>query len=130
MQYFENLPDQCPPCRASDASFDSALRFVSSVDPKKLTIDDFKSYAALGQRRPNTDPCELASCSFFKDSGCKGFKAARKLPKLRQKPVARLSIPQGSGKSTVNEKGHIHFWMYVSFDPLTHIQEVIEYDAA
>lgn len=130
MQYLEKLPDQCPPSTATDQALDGVLRFVSEGDVSSLTIEDFLSYAALGQTRRNADPCDLASCSLFANEYCEGFKTARKFPKLREKPVARVSIPLGSGMSVVNKKGHIHFWMYNSFDPVSSVVEVIRSDAA
>lgn len=130
MPYFEVLPDQCPPESATDQPLDGVLRFVSSSDVSSLSIQDFLSYAALGQTRSNADPCDLASCSLFANEHCEGFKTARKFPKLREKPVAKVSFPAGSGMSIVNKKGHIHFWMFRTFDPISSVVEVIQNDAA
>jgi hypothetical protein len=130
VQYLEDLPEQCPPSSASDQPLDGVLRFVSGTDISSLSIQDFLSFAALGQKRRNANPCDLASCSLFANEYCEGFKTARKFPKLREKPVAKVSIPSGSGMSIVNKKGHIHFWMFKAFDPVGSVVEVIQSDAA
>jgi len=130
VQFLEELPEQCPPGEAAELEHENALRFVSSDEVTSLSVDDFLSYAALGQTRRNADPCDTASCSLFKSEDCEGFRTARKFPKLRTKPVAKMSIPTGAGMSIVNKKGHIHFWMYKCFDPLKHVVEVIPHDAA
>ena len=107
-----------------------AWRFVPTPKQSELAIDHFLSFAALGEDRPSTDPCLMRACSLFSSRTCVGFKKALKLPKLRQKHFAEVSIPKGAGQSLENDKGHISFWMYGSFSPMDHVQQVVENDTA
>ena len=93
-------------------------------------MDHFLSYSALGETRHGVDPCLLASCSLFTKIDCKGIKMAKRLPKLRDQNLVELEIPVGAGLSLTNKNGHIHFWMYDNFDPVSAINQVIENDAA
>ena len=125
--FSEPLPPQCPPANAVDAAYPKALRLVDASKVDEVCEKEFLSYAALGNSRPNVDPCAFASCSLFESETCKGFKAALKLPKLRGKKIAEISIPQGSGLSTRSSSGHIHFWRFIGFDPIPFVKEVREH---
>ena len=128
--FLEDLPPtNCPPSEAEDKAF-VAWRFVSTSNQTELAMDHFLSFAALGEFRPGADPCVMRACSLFASRDCSGFKSARRLPKLRAKHIAEVSIPNGAGQSLENNKGHISFWMYSSFSPMDHVQQVIENDAA
>lgn len=123
--YAEALPDQCPPSVAVDAAYPLVLRFVPAASADEVVDEHFLSFEALGEPlRKNIDPCSWASCSLFESERCAGFKDAAKLPKMREKRVAVLSLPEGAGRSTRNSRGHIHLWRYAGFDPLSLVTEV------
>jgi hypothetical protein len=117
--FSENLPGSCPPTDASDVEFTEVWRVVSGPT---LGVSDFYSHAKLKiVRLPMVSECDHASCSLF-TSRDKVSTLAKRLPKTRfENPyVVKLSIPEGSGMSLQNTRtGHVHFWMFSSFDPLT-----------
>lgn len=129
-KFLEDLPSSnCPPAEAVDKAF-FAWRFVPTADQASLVLDHFLSLAALGVKRPKADPCKMAACSLFVSRECKGFSKAKLLPNFRNKHYAEISVPEGAGQSLENNQGHVSFWMYKSFSPMDHIQQVIENDAA
>lgn len=122
MKFLEDLPPKCPPEAAEDRAIQSAFRVVRNLNP---TVDEFKSYAALGRPlSPMDDICRFASCSLFL---CRE-KASRlaKMPRMRAsgaKFIAEITIDSGSGLSLIKNK-HVDFWMYSSFDPPSSIRAV------
>jgi len=121
MDYWEDLPDQCPPVDSVDDAIALAYRLVFS-DP--ASIEHFKSHAALGKPPlPSVDGCRWASCSLFTSKDA--VASIGRLPKMRAKGphVAHVSIPQGSGKWKASGN-HVDLWMYAGFDPLSAVQLV------
>jgi hypothetical protein len=128
--FHECLPPHCPPNGATDASYPSAIRLVDASSVDQLVETEFSSFAALGENRRGCDPCDLASCSLFESERCESFRNAVRLPRLRSKKIAEISIPLGSGLSTRNSSGHIHFWRFASFDPISSVKEVRDHGYA
>jgi len=119
MEYLEELPQDdgvCPPEAASEAELEGAYRVVYNNPP---TLNDFLSHKALGQEvRPGVKSCIWSACSLFLD-GTKAKQIAGRLPKSRTRNphLALVNIPEGSGKSIINERTfHVSFWMYKDFD--------------
>ncbi len=112
----ESLPDNCPPTDAVNVAYDAIYRFLPSNPPEDSHFD---SYAAKEKPRPEVvDLCRWSSCSFFLAKKT----AIKLLPKLRGrfKFLACLKVPEGSGLSK-EKKGHIDFWFFNTFDPLSAI---------
>jgi hypothetical protein len=85
--------------------------------------DHFESLAAKGkQMPPGMDPCRWASCSL-----CCNMKVVHKKRKLKSLQkythVAKMKIAAGSGTLLIGG-GHIDFWMYDTFDPISAIVDV------
>lgn len=125
LKYFETLPEDCPPRAATDQEHKEAWRFVKAQSLDEIEMNCFLSQNAKGEIRPGVDPCGLASCSLFESTKCEGFLSARKFPKLRGLSSVRLSIPKGAGVSKKDSRGHIHFWMFADFDPISRIEELV-----
>lgn len=121
MEYWEQLPPQCPPATAADVALSGAFRIVFNNPPTK---DDFKSKRALGhEMEPDGDECRFSSCSLFTCVRKVGNVAG--LPKVRARNpfVASIDVPVGAGKSLTRKK-HVDFWMYSTFDPVGAVVDV------
>jgi hypothetical protein len=69
------------------------------------------------------DPCRWASCSLFADLDTVAKKRAA-FKKLRKYGyAAQIKIASGSGFLLEN-RGHIDFWMFDTFDPIAAIVQV------
>lgn len=125
--YCEELPPSCPPAKAIEDAIGPVFRRTDQDPPSK---DDFVSHAALGKKAAfPVDPCRWASCSLFRDKS-QIANISSKLPKPRTFAnfIAELTIPAGSGRWIEGKKGHIDFWMYGAFDPLTAVTTVESLD--
>ena len=123
MKYKEKLPEtSCPPNESLEDSLSEVWRFIPEPTAK---MEDFLSHNAKGHiNRRNADECAFASCSLFNS-----IARVRELAKtqfFKKMHAAELNIPKNSGKYTVGSKGHIDFWMYDSFDPLSAIVQVLK----
>jgi hypothetical protein len=122
--YGEKLPDQCPPDHALDEALTDVYRLVRTDKPDQSC---FASRFALGEIKPEeykaTD-CEWASCSLFAS-----VDAMLKIKGLRRrnKFVAKLQIPENSGRHVVDKKTHIHFWRFSAFDLSNAVESVWEH---
>jgi hypothetical protein len=122
MNFWEVLPDKCPPEKAADVAIAVAYRCVTSEKPSK---SDFLSQAAKKRALlPLGDACKHASCSLFTCPD-KAQNIAYRLPKPREGGpfVAHLTISTGAGVSLQKNK-HVDFWMYDTFDPVAAITKV------
>lgn len=122
--YGEDLPEQCPPDEAQTHALTDVYRLVPVEDPDQAC---FASYFALGIEKPdhyNATDCEWASCSLFSsvDAMLK-IKGLRK----RNKFVAKLQIPQDSGRHVTGKNKHIHFWRFSTFDLSAAVESVSEH---
>ena len=117
----EVMPESCPPANASELERQEAYRFVEASD---VTIDDFKSKAALGLSvPPNMCACKWASCSLI--PGEYPNSKIRKLPLFKHRNfMARVQIDEQSGIGAKTER-HIDLWMYATFDPTSAVKEII-----
>lgn len=121
--YCEELPEACPPLDAVGNPLSNVYRRVDTAAP---VASDFASHAFLGKEpKFPVDPCKWASCSFFRDKK-KISDISKKLPKPRTFAnfIAQLDIPADTGRWKEDKKGHIDFWMYASFDPLSAIVDI------
>jgi hypothetical protein len=118
--YREKLPAACPPEAAHDMACNEAYRLLPSAS---ALTDHFESLAAKGiPMPPGMDPCRWASCSLCCDM--ETVRKKRKLKNLRKYThVASMKIAVGSGMLLIRG-GHIDFWMYDTFDPISAIVRV------
>lgn len=122
--YCEVLPPSCPPADASEHDLQTVFR---RIDSSTATPQDFMSHAALGKKALHpVDPCKWASCSLFR-SKTQVVNISARLPKPRSFAnfVAELNIPAGSGKWMEGKRGHIDFWAYAAFNPLTAVSTTV-----
>lgn len=120
MEFCEPLPDKCPPHQAEDKAYGEAWRVVEGSQPG---AKDFASHAKKGiPKRPTDSECDHASCSLFTSRTTIAGLVTR-MPKTRFKDphIAKLAIPKGAGLSLENNRSHVHFWMFASFDPVAAI---------
>ena len=124
MDFWEDLPHQCPPVDADDSAVEGVYRLVSVEAP---TEADFKSARALGKKLPpNVDECRWASCSLMYDP-----KPLLKLPKFKSyKWAAKLAIPEKSGLGHMSNGNHIDYWWAKQCDIKGCIVEIIEAENA
>jgi hypothetical protein len=109
----------CPPSEAKQPTEQWVLRLVPD---QIVRSSDFLSHHGLGKKRPSSiDPCRWASCSVFRDTKpLTELQALCKLPNLaHMKFVLKMKIRETSGVILPGPKGHIDFWQYAEFDPLT-----------
>jgi hypothetical protein len=113
MNFLEALPDLCPPRDAADAAYPAAFRFVKIDNKDDLCDEHFLSHAALGQSKPlQVDGCSWASCSLFESRTCADYVRVSKIPKFKNKRIAKLNVPFGTGLSMRSSGGHINLWAY------------------
>lgn len=113
MTFFETLPELCPPQSAEDFAYPSAFRFVKVDAKSDLCNEHFLSHAALGQPKPKqVDGCSWASCSLFESLDCDDYIRVSKIPKFKNKRLAKLKVPFGIGVSLRSSGGHINLWAY------------------
>jgi hypothetical protein len=123
--YGEALPSQCPPDDATDEALDPVYRLVPQQQPD---LSCFASHNALGKAKPPTvkaSDCQWASCSLNRT-----VDALLKIKGLRKRNrfVAQLSIPNGSGLCLEDDKsGHVDFWRFDHFDVSKAVQDVWEH---
>jgi hypothetical protein len=126
MGFRETLSNDCPPADAHEGACACAFRFVLTETP---TATDFASYAARGKPLPDgigVCACRWASCSLFLD--LETVRKKRKIKSLQKyRFVAELKIAAKSGRMK-ELYGHIDFWMYDHFDPLSAIVVVKDLD--
>lgn len=120
-KFREDLPDGCPPSKASDVALQDVWRFILGTAPKD---SDFDSHEKLGRKNRNgASACDFASCSLMDKERAKNMS---KNQFFKKKLASRLEVPAASGKHLANDKGHIHFWMYEDFDPVKAVVETIK----
>lgn len=121
--YREALPPDCPPPDAKPLSKQIVIRLV----PENPASDEnFDSHAKLGKKpgRSGCTACELSSCSvFIEPEHAEQITDLPKYPKIRgMRFKVRLLIDASSGIAIIEASGHVHLWMFKSFDPLKAIQ--------
>ena len=121
MEFWEELPDQCPPGDAVSDAISQAFRIVYSNPPKS---EHFRSYRYLNKAlAPGGDECRHASCSLATT-----VERARELaafPKVRDKGplIAAVSVAAGSGLWK-KKRDHIDLWIFGGCDPCAWVTSV------
>lgn len=115
----EPLPPSCPPSYSSNGALGQVWRLVKNNPPDE---NDFLSHAALGKHDYTNDPCGFASCSFWQKE--EQAREKQKLPKLRDRKLAELNIPAGSGHWVIKKNGHVDFWRYQGVNILSQVVSV------
>lgn len=123
VMYAEDLPDDCPPMKATDRAFEKVYRLVKFKD---ITDESFYSKAKLKEENPTkANTCVFASCSLVIDP----VEQIRRYPKMRGTfaYAAELSIPMGSGRSEGKKhSNHVNFWPFKTVDMKAMVVDVIE----
>lgn len=125
----EKLPPKCPPGKAAPLAQQILVRFVG---PGDVTDADFHSYAALGIPGCQAGKeCDWASCSMFLKSITRAqLKELLKYPRLKEKTaVALIKVNNSTGVAYIRKTRHVDVWMFDSYDPMKHIQTVVEIDS-
>lgn len=111
MEYFEELPEQCPPGDATSGEFE-CYRLTSA---SALCDEDFHSHKKLGKWSPNvnTKPKECCkACAVSVWNSLDKCKDLLKLPSHRGERVIRVIIRphEGPYKQTGGDRRHFSWW--------------------
>lgn len=114
--YKEKISDlscACPPGSAVLPTLHRGYRLVKNIP---ATDDDFKSHAALGKIKPlDIDECSWSSCSL--SNSVDKLINLKGLPKIKDsKAILGINLDISSGPIETNDKGHINWWPYDSFN--------------
>jgi hypothetical protein len=114
-EWFEQLPDQCPP---SDAECPDGKVFFRMIRPDGPTSDCFlPTIWNRPIRDPRFTPCIQKSVSLF--ITLQDLMRARKIGEHQLKDVVRLHLPKGSGLiAKTGSAGHYSWWRDAKFDPV------------
>jgi len=119
LDWDEELPEACPPEDAWDPDGRVFFRLVVDSPP---TDHDFWSHRRIWpDRKFNTSECRARSVSVYERVG--DCSKLLKLPMHKDKFVARVELPSGSGlvKQT-GEYSHHSWWRTAEFDVLGHCE--------
>jgi hypothetical protein len=121
--YAEDLPESCPPMKATDKPIEKVYRLIKAAN---VSDKCFHSKAKLKEEnKAKADPCVFASCSLVIDP----VEQIQRYPKMRGTFAfaAELNIPIGSGKSDGKKhSNHVNFWPFKTTDMKSLVIDVIE----
>ncbi|OLU22947.1 hypothetical protein BVH03_22110 [Pseudomonas sp. PA15(2017)] len=111
-QWFEELPEQCPPSGAFDPDQFVCYRLCESSAPSD---GDFYSHRKLfPSKRYPVSECQARSVSVFKDSA--DLEPVLKIPAQRHKAVVELTLNKEDGvMMKTGNKSHYSWWRSCGF---------------
>lgn len=114
--WYEELPEDCPPKGAGAPATHPHFRVVRSIPP---TDCDFVSHRALHPNRAFPVPeCQARAVSLYliRNSASKILK----LPRYKGGSIVSLALPSSAGltKKTPGKPGHVSWWRQANFDPV------------
>lgn len=121
MDWFEELPDDCPPKSAEKPNSD----YFRLVANNPANENDFKSHRARWPKRKfNTTECRARSLSVFSDIS--GAEDLKKLPRHKSKTIVKLSLTQEMGlvEQTGRNKLHHSWWRTSEADIFNSIEYI------
>lgn len=107
LEWFEELPEQCPP---KDAFNPNGQTFYRLVKEYPVTSDDFISQQAEFPWKVflNTDKCIIRAVSIFSEK--EDCELIRKLPRHKSKSVYALTLDEKDGVVKQTFKPSHHSW--------------------
>ena len=122
MEWFEELPEGCPP---DDAYLPNNEQFFRLVEQYPPTETDFLSQRRLyPQKSFHTNECRARSLSMFSVL----FECVNilKLPAHRNKRIIQLKLPNKSGVilQTGRAKTHYSWWRSKYYNPIPYCKEI------
>ena len=118
MDWYENLPDSCPPSDAMEPSGESYYRIINSTQPVN---SDFLSYRALNpDKKVFVSECQAKAISLFTD--VESCRVISKLPKFKGKNIyiGELVLTKSDGliahTPNKNSTNHYSWWRSEEFD--------------
>ncbi len=118
MDWYENLPQSCPPQEAKEPSGEQYFRILNSNNPSN---NDFLSHRALyPDKKFSVSECQAMAISLFTDK--ESCRIVAKLPKYRNKNlyIGELILTKSDGliAHTPNKKSlnHYSWWRSIKFD--------------
>jgi hypothetical protein len=122
----EILPAGCPPIDANLEDEFIVIRLAKTGNP---TQECFHSHAVIGLLPVgDNDPCEFASCSFFRAIDPTDYaRSIKKLPNFKKyfTHAFFMTTCASMGKYRLNKKTkHVDVWFYSSFDPVAAVTSV------
>jgi hypothetical protein len=116
-EWAELLPDDCPPPEAWEPDNNAYFRLIDGYPP---TPKDFFSPRKLKPNRNfgSVSECQTHGLSIFNDiDACRDV---AKLPGLRHKEVAKVTLPPECGVVLQTGKpAHHSWWLRAAFDPVS-----------
>ena len=114
--WFEDLPENCPPNGAEIPRGETYYRIVNSFPPR---IEDFYSWRKLFPNKTHSNEC-IARAVSLRSSGAK-CKKLLKLTRLKGKIVVKIELDETSGVvlKTGSHKTHYSWWMSLNFNPIS-----------
>jgi len=121
MDWFEELPDNCPP-KSADKPNGEYFRLVENNPADE---DDFISHRSRWPKKKfNVSECVARSLSVFSDLS--GAEKLKKLPRHKSKAIVKLSLSEDMGliKQTGRNKLHHSWWRTTTADIFNSIEYV------
>jgi len=118
IDFFEELPQNCPPSDARIPDDEIYFRLTGSFPP---SIEDFYSQKSLFPNRNYKDECIARAISLLKTA--KECEKKKKLPYFKNKYVIKITLNKTSGVVKTKRK-HISWWMSLGFNPIEYCKRV------
>lgn len=118
MEYFETLPEGCPPDTAVKIDVERHVYRLVRTNP--VTQNDFRSQRAEHPDKVFSVPeCQARGLSVFTERG--DSENARKLPVLRRRLICRVRLTSGAGCILQTGKpSHHTWWPLADYDIVGH----------
>ena len=112
MDFFEKLPQNCPPAKAKMPNNEICYRLVKGFPP---SIEDFYSQRKLYPNRNfNVNECIARAVSLQRTSwACEQIK---KFPIHKNKIVVKITLDESSGMILKTSRSHYSWWMSLGFN--------------
>lgn len=122
IEWFEDLPENCPPNNAYSPNHDRFFRLAEQYPP---TERDFFSQRKLYPKKPfHTSACRARSLSIFAEL----FECLNllKLPAHRNKKVLQMTLLSESGAilQTGKVRAHYSWWRSKQYDPVSNCEKI------
>lgn len=121
IDFFEDLPQNCPPSNAKIPDDEIYFRLTDSFPP---SIKDFYSHKRLFPNRNYKDECIARAISLLKTA--KECEKKKKLPyfKNKNKCVIKVTLNKASGVVKKTGRKHVSWWMSLGFNPIEYCELV------
>lgn len=122
VEWYDPLPDNCPPPEAIQPNNEVFYRLADSIPPVEK---DFCSKWSLHPHRNYNDvgECVAKACSLF--SRYKDCDTLRKLSIHKNQKIVQFTLPPESGLILKSRHHHYSWWRIRGFDPIRNCIEAV-----